>query len=88
MREIARRREIDFVHVTIPSNYCAPLGRLVHRRLGVPYGIDYIDPWVPRTPDPGRPFSKLWLSHKLARLLEPWAVRNARLITGISPLYI
>lgn len=84
---LARNRAVDFVHITIPSSYCALLGTLLHRRHGVPYGIDYIDPWVPRHPTPYRPGSKAWLSLKLAGMLEPWAVRDASLITGISPLY-
>ncbi|MDX1541173.1 MAG: hypothetical protein R3349_07185, partial [Geminicoccaceae bacterium] len=84
---LARRRAIDFVHITIPSNYCALLGPLLYRRHGVPYGIDYIDPWVERSSGLYRPFGKAWLSQQLARWLEPWAVRDVRLITGISPLY-
>lgn len=84
---LARARRVDFVHITVPSNYCALLGRLIHRRHGIPYGIDYIDPWVERSEGPARPLTKAWLSQRLARRLEPWAVRDARLITGISPLY-
>jgi hypothetical protein len=48
LADLAARREIDFVLVTIPSNFLAPVGRLVHRRYGVPFGIDYQDPWVNR----------------------------------------
>jgi len=87
LADLARRRAIDFVHITVPSNYCALLGRPLHRRYGVPYGIDYQDPWVERSSGLYRPFSKAWLSQRLARLLEPWAVRDGRLITGIAPLY-
>ena len=43
---LAAAREIDFVLVTIPSNFLAPVGRLIRRRYGVPYGIDYQDPWL------------------------------------------
>ena len=50
LAELAARREIDFVLVTIPSNFLAPVGRLIHRRYGVPFGIDYQDPWVNRWP--------------------------------------
>ena len=44
--DLVRQRRADFVLVTIPSNFLAPLGRLVHGRFGVPFGIDYQDPWV------------------------------------------
>jgi len=84
---LARERAVDFVHITIPSSYCALLGPLLHRRHGVPYGIDYIDPWVERSATSRRPLGKAWLSQRLARILEPGAVRDVRLITGISPLY-
>ncbi len=84
---MSRAGEIDFVHITIPSNYSALLGRLVKRKTGVPYGIDYIDPWVHEFTGSDRPFSKAWASVRLARWLEPWAVKEAALITGINRRY-
>jgi hypothetical protein len=87
--DLAERGCIDFVHITIPSFYSALLGRLIHRRYGIPYGIDYIDPWVHDFPVFDVPLGRLksWASTKLAETLEPWAVRDASLITGISPSY-
>lgn len=85
---LAARREIDFVLVTIPSNFLAPVGRLVHVRHGVPFGIDYQDPWVNRWPGVERPFSKAWASYTLSKILEPIAVRGASLITGMAPGYV
>jgi hypothetical protein len=85
--ELARDGRLDFVHITIPSNYSALLGRMVLRQTGVPYGIDYNDPWVHRWPGTEKLFSKAWISCKLGEWLEPWAVRDARLITGVAPLY-
>lgn len=87
LTRLARRGEMDFLHVTIPSTTSAVLGRLVHERCGVPYGIDYIDPWVHEWPGTDRPFSKAWAAARLARSLEPWSVRDACLITGVAPLY-
>lgn len=85
---LARRREIDFVLVTIPSNFLAPVGRLIHWRYGLPFGIDYQDPWVNRWPGVDKPFTRAWGSYRLANLLEPWAVRGAALITGMAPGYV
>ncbi len=85
---LASAGEIDFTLVTIPSNFLAPVGRLVYCRHGVPYGIDYQDPWVNRWPGVDRPFTRAWGSYHLARLLEPWAVREAALITGMAPGYV
>jgi hypothetical protein len=86
LASLAANREIDFVLVTIPSNYLALVGGLIHRRYGVPFGIDYQDPWVTAGVDP--PFTKAWGSRCLAKLLEPKAVRGAALITGMAPGYV
>lgn len=85
--ELAHSNAVDFVHITIPSNFSALLGRLVHRKTGVPYGIDYIDPWVHQFPGSRKLFTKAWASARLADWLEPWAVRDASLITGINRRY-
>ncbi|HZP99719.1 MAG TPA: hypothetical protein VFB13_09290 [Reyranella sp.] len=85
---LARRREIDFVLVTIPANFLAPVGRLIHSRFGVPYGIDYQDPWVHEWPGVEVPMSRAWVSYHLALKVEPWAVRDAALITGMAPGYV
>jgi glycosyltransferase involved in cell wall biosynthesis len=85
---LARGGEIDFVMVTIPANFLAPVGRLIHRRFGVPYGIDYQDPWGNPWPGVEVPLSRAWASYRLATMLEPWAVREAALITGMAPGYV
>jgi hypothetical protein len=85
--DLAKSADLDFVHVTIPSCYSALLGRLVLEKTGVPYGIDYIDPWVHFAPGCDQLFTKAWGSLRLAEFLEPWAVKKAALITGINRLY-
>jgi glycosyltransferase involved in cell wall biosynthesis len=87
LESLVVRKEIDFIHITIPSNYLALLGELLYRRYQFPFGIDYQDPWVHMWPDANKPFSRAWMSSKLAKWLEPWAVKNAVLITGVAPLY-
>src|SRR5205823_4397953 len=88
LSELARKRQVDFVHITIPSNFSSLLGTMIHGRYRIPYGIDYIDPWIVTDWPPARRlFSKAWASAKLALLLEPIAVRHAALITGVAPLY-
>ena len=69
LANLAARRELDFLHITIPSNFTAVLGRMIHARYGVPYGIDYIDPWVHEWPGSERRFSKAWTSARLAERL-------------------
>jgi hypothetical protein len=88
LARMAKAREIDFVMVTIPSNFLAPVGRLLHLRHGLPFGIDYQDPWVNRWTGKEKPFSRAWASNRLAEILEPWSVRDAALITGMAPGYV
>jgi hypothetical protein len=85
---IDQEEEIDFLYLPIPPHFAALLGRLVHTLRGLPYGIDYIDPWVqpPWHPDE-RLFNKHWIARKMARVLEPIAVREASLITGVAEGY-
>ena len=87
MRDLAARRKIDFLHITVPAFPAALLGPRVTRNLGIPFGIDYIDPWVPETPRDDPFLSKSWLAHIMNRVLEPIAVRGVRLITGINEAY-
>ena len=85
--EIIRTEKIDFVWLPIPSFYNALLGRPIHKATGVPYGIDYIDPWVNGFAGQERVFSKAWISNQLAKVLEPYAVKNASLISGVTYEY-
>jgi hypothetical protein len=84
---LRRQRHIDFVLVTVPSFYSAVLGQLLYRREPLPFGIDYQDPWVHSWPAAEVKYSKAWASLQLAHRLEPWATRNAALITGVATGY-
>jgi hypothetical protein len=84
---LARQRRIDLLYLPIPPAYSSLLGPLARRLWGVPYVIDYIDPWVyPITPDERRS-RKARLTHRLARWLEPWAVHDAAGVTGVAEGY-
>jgi hypothetical protein len=87
LRRLWRGRHIDFVHITVPSFYSAALGQLLYRREPLPFGIDYIDPWVHAWPEAEVKYSKAWVSLQAAHRLEPWATRNAALITGVASGY-
>ncbi len=87
LEELAEAGRMDFLHITIPSNFLAPLGRLLWQSHRVPYGIDYIDPWVHVWPGSERMGTRAWFSRKLSEILEPWSVRDAALITGINRSY-
>lgn len=82
---LCKERHIDFIWIPIPSFYTALLGRVLHDNTGIPYGIDYIDPWVRDITNQNNVRAKL--SQMVARTLEPYAVKKAALITGVSTAY-
>lgn len=79
--------KFDFLYITIPSFYGALWGRWLHATTGIPYGIDYIDPWVHEFPGASKVFSRAWLATKVSKLLEPIAVKKASLISGVAEGY-
>ncbi len=85
--ELVESEKIDFVFIPIPSFYVSLVGPYLHRKTGVKYGIDYIDPWVHRFPGSDKLFSRHWFSMHLAKFLEPKAVKYASLITGVAEGY-
>jgi len=84
-KEIIRDEKPDFLWIPIPSFYTALLGRFLHEKTGIRYGIDYIDPWV-RDISQDRTL-RARLSLRVAKLLEPIAVKKASLITGVAEEY-
>jgi len=85
--ELVVKEKIDFVYIPIPSFYVSLIGPYLKRKTGVKYGIDYIDPWVHVFPGSDKLFSRHWFSTKLAKLLEPKAVKHSSLITGVAEGY-
>ncbi len=83
--EIIQTRKIDFIWIPIPSFYVAVLGRILYNKTKIPYGIDYIDPWVRDISN--RKNVRAILSNLVARILEPYAVKKAALISGVSTPY-
>lgn len=87
LRRLRKEGRMDFLLITIPSFYSGVLGQLLYCDQPLPFGIDYIDPWVHVWPGSEIRFSKAWISKKLSEWLEPWAVKNASLITGVAEGY-
>ena len=85
--DILKNEKIDFVLFSIPSFYCALIGRFLKNPNGVKYGVDYQDPWVHFFPGSNKVFSRHWFSTKIAKILEPIAVKKASLICGIADGY-
>jgi hypothetical protein len=84
---LVQDEQVDFVYIPIPSFYVSLIGPYLHKRTGVKYGIDYIDPWVHKFPGSDQLFSRHWFSTLMAKWLEPKAVKKASLITGVAEGY-
>lgn len=85
--QLVREERIDFVYIPIPSFYTSLIGPYLHKKTGVKYGIDYIDPWVHVFPGSEQLFSRHWWSTQIAKYFEPKAVKYASLITGVAEGY-
>lgn len=85
--KIIRSQKIDFIWIPIPSFYVSLIGRMLYSKTKIPYGIDYIDPWVRPLALHEKKISRAGISRLVARILEPVAVKKASLISGVSELY-
>lgn len=87
IKRLCGERKIDLIFIPVPPYVPMVLGRLAHARFGVPYVIDYIDPWVTeyywKLPPAQRP-PKWRASYWLSRTLEPFALKRVAHITGVS----
>jgi hypothetical protein len=90
--ELLAREKFDLVFFTTTQFDSFTLGPRWRARFGVPYVLDYQDPWVndyyrkSGTRPPGGPL-KYWLSQYTARRREPVAVRAAAAIVSVSSSY-
>ncbi|HLJ69259.1 MAG TPA: glycosyltransferase [Chloroflexota bacterium] len=78
---------VDCLLVSVPSNYTMLLARLAHARYGIPYVVDYMDPWVSGSQCRLSGAHQNWkaaLSDVAARSLEPLALRGVAHIVGVS----
>jgi glycosyl transferase family 4 len=84
------REQFDALFITVYPVYPALLGPWLKRRFGVPFLLDYQDPWVGNWgltvgggPQAAADF-KSRASRRLGQILEPIAVRAADAITAVS----
>lgn len=86
-KKILASKKIDFIWIPVPSYYPALIGRLLHHKFRIPYGIDYIDPWVRDISNYPSAGLRQHAALILARFLEPIAVKRASLISGVARAY-
>jgi hypothetical protein len=87
LSKLCRKGLVDLIFVPVPPFVPMVFGRLANMRFGVPYVIDYIDPWITRyywtVPKSQRP-RKWFLAYALSCVLEPIAIKRAAHIIGVS----
>jgi hypothetical protein len=79
-------RSVGVVLITGAPFYPMLLGPVIKKYFGVPVVLDFQDPWVSAWGAMQPAFSKAGLSHRLARLLEPRALRGADYVTSVSDI--
>jgi hypothetical protein len=82
--ELIPRERPEVVFITGSPFYPLLLSGWIRRRFGVPVVLDLQDPWVSDWGAQQKPFTKVWAAHRLARALEPRAVRHAAFVTSVS----
>jgi glycosyl transferase family 4 len=80
MRRALRQLHPDALFIPGPPWHTFLLGPA----MGVPYVLDYIDPWVSSAGADGRWWTKAFWYRQVALRLEPRAVRGASHITAVS----
>jgi len=87
LKRLCKEGKIDLVFIPVPPSVPMVLGRLARMRFGIPYVVDYIDPWVSdyyrKLPKDKRP-PKWRFADWLARTVEPFTLRHVSHITGVS----
>ncbi len=89
-RWLLSQQDFDALFITLYPTYPALLGPKLKRRFGLPFVLDYQDPWVGawgRTVGGGaggKPDLRSRLSRRLATWLEPRAVRSTDALTAVS----
>jgi hypothetical protein len=82
----ARRERPAFILYPVPPWYVLLPAPIVRALTGVPYGIDFIDPWYYDQPPEilARQGAKQRASLEIARMCEKWVVRHAALVFAVS----
>lgn len=85
LRRLCRARRPDVIFIPLSPWHTSLLGADMREELGIPYVLDFTDPWVfPLEPGQNRPWKKAYWFRRMALALEPRAVRNAAHILAVS----
>jgi len=77
-------RKVDIVIITGSPYYPMLFAREIRKRFKVPVVLDFQDPWVSAWGATQPVLSKAGFAHRIAKVLEPRAVREADYVTAVS----
>src|SRR5207244_11942726 len=84
VEELIRNEKIDLIFATVLPGYTSLIAAWAKRKFGLPFVLDYQDPWVSDWNREQSYLSKQGLAHWLASRLEPGAVAAADAVTTVS----
>jgi len=88
---LVKRRKIDLLLITVPPFYSMLLGRLANLRFGLPYIIDFQDPYVTdyyKTVTPEQRPPKWRMARAVAGMIEPFSIRRAAHLVSVDAAYL
>ncbi len=90
---LLRKKKFDLIYFSTTVFNLMALGSRWYHRFGIPYILDFQDPWLsdyyqqPGSPNPPGGRIKYGFSQLQAKCLEPRAVKHVRHIISVSPSY-
>lgn len=88
---LVKRRHVDMLLITVPPNYPMILGRLANMRFGLPYVIDFQDPYVTdyyKTVASEQRPPKWRMARAVAGCVEPFSIRRAAHLVSVDAAYL
>lgn len=81
MLKEVKKEKPDMILYPVPPWYIMVMAPMIKRATGIPYAIDYIDPWVYKTSQKNL---KALVSQRLAKLLEGRVVKKSNALFAVS----
>ena len=81
LKKEAKKRKPAFILYPVPPWYIMVMAPFIKRSTGIPYAIDFIDPWVHSSVKKG---FKAKMSQWIARRCEGFAVKNSSAVFAVS----
>lgn len=86
--ELCSSGTVDAIWFSLPSFYPCLMGPELYHRYGIPYAIDYQDPWIQEGTGTGSWWHRSRWTDRAARWLEPRALRQVAFLSAINAAYM